>query len=291
MMGWKNLVRMAGALAFCLVCVLCGCESRVTSPTDGSFKNNVYTNRFFRIGTHIPQAWTILPRPSAAELQRGTTTALGGNKSAAAALLQSPGTVHHLLRARHLDQGKSIAILAEKISPTENQNGRDFLDLAAHVLTGEGKPLEQVNAIAPVKLAGREFHRLDLAGKFSGQIQYQSMLATLEKGHALMIVAAAKSEAGVDQVLAEVGLAVTKIRTPEPLWVREIRLQGISGTAERRLALINGKTFASGDSDTVKTVLRTATIRCVSVGPASARIKIDGVEGEQELQLLKVDRR
>jgi len=234
----------------------------------------------------VPESWTILPRPSAGEVQRGTETLLGGNKSEAATLMQSPNVVHHLLRARHLALGKSIAVLAEKISPTDNQDGKDFLNLTVHVLTGAGKPLQQVNAIAPVKLAGRDFHRLDMAGKIAGQIQYQGMFVTLEQGHALMIMASAKSEEGVDQVLAEVGMSVTKVRTPEPLWVREIRLQGISGNGARRLALINGKTFAAGESNTVKTALRTAAVRCVSVGPASARIRIDGVEGEQELQLV-----
>ena len=285
--GKTKLVRLAIATALCLLCVSCNYGSKTASPTDASFKNNIYTNRFFGMGMRIPDSWTVLPKPSVREVRKGAEVMLGGNKVAVAALMDGPPNVHHLLRVKHLDSGKSIGLFAEKINPLENQDGGDFLNLTAKVLTGAGKPLRQINAISRVRLAAREFHRLDLGGNFAGQVQYQGMFVRLEKDYALMLTAVAQSEEGLEQALADVGLPLTKLAAPQPLWVQEIRLQGISGTGERRLALINGRTFGPGESNTVKTVLRTAKIHCLAVEQASAKIRIDGVEGERELKFVK----
>ena len=53
---------------------------------------------------------------------------------------------------------------------------------------------------------------------------------------------------------------------PEPSYVRQIRLTGLSGTPPRRLAMINGKTLGAGESAALKIDARPLVISCVSTG-------------------------
>jgi hypothetical protein len=72
---------------------------------------------------------------------------------------------------------------------------------------------------------------------------------------------------------------------PEPAWVRQIKLGGISGTPDHRLAIINGKTFGAGDVATVKITGKGVTIHCLAIGESSVSISMDGIDGKRELQL------
>jgi transglutaminase-like putative cysteine protease/thioredoxin-related protein len=66
---------------------------------------------------------------------------------------------------------------------------------------------------------------------------------------------------------------------------RMLRLNGISGSAPNRLAIINGKTLAAGESASVKADGRSFTVHCVSIGERSASVSIEGVNGTTELEL------
>jgi hypothetical protein len=126
-----------------------------------------------------------------------------------------------------------------------------------------------------------------------GARQHQALFATIEKGYALVIMVGAKSPAEVDQVLSKIGLveqavaqpaaSVPNVRNagspPSPLSLAQFRLQGIGGPAERRLAIINGKTFAKGDAATIKTAAKTVVVRCIDIGESSATVTIEGVTG------------
>ena len=72
---------------------------------------------------------------------------------------------------------------------------------------------------------------------------------------------------------------------PEPAWVQKIKLNGISNAPGHRLAIINGKTFASGDSGMVKISGKTISIRCVEITDHTATIAIEGIEGHKNLTL------
>jgi hypothetical protein len=76
-------------------------------------------------------------------------------------------------------------------------------------------------------------------------------------------------------------------RMPEPSWVKEIKLQGTSGTGEKRLAIINGRTFQKGDTLEVKAGNRSGKVQCLDVGESSALVSIEGLEGQRELKLDK----
>jgi hypothetical protein len=72
---------------------------------------------------------------------------------------------------------------------------------------------------------------------------------------------------------------------PEPAWVRQIKLGGISGTPDHRFAIINGKMFETGDVATVKITGKGVTIHCLEIGESSVSISIDGINGTRVLQL------
>ena len=72
---------------------------------------------------------------------------------------------------------------------------------------------------------------------------------------------------------------------PEPSWVKQIKLNGISGTPERRLAIINGKTLQTGDHTSLKLGEKTVTVRCVEIRQGSVVISIDGLDGAREVKL------
>lgn len=64
-----------------------------------------------------------------------------------------------------------------------------------------------------------------------------------------------------------------------------LRLNGISGVPPHRLAIINGKTLAAGESAFLKLDGRELTVRCLSIGDNSASLSIDGISGTTDLEL------
>ncbi len=79
--------------------------------------------------------------------------------------------------------------------------------------------------------------------------------------------------------------AAPQIQTAKDTLPTQLRLNGLSGVAPHRLAIINGKTVAPGESAVIKLADQTVTLRCVSVGDKSATVAIDGVNGTKELNL------
>lgn len=79
----------------------------------------------------------------------------------------------------------------------------------------------------------------------------------------------------------------TKDELPEPAWVKQIQLKGVSGSSSRRLALINGKTFEAGDKSSIKVSGKAVKVHCVEVKESSAVISIEGINGTRELRISK----
>jgi hypothetical protein len=56
----------------------------------------------------------------------------------------------------------------------------------------------------------------------------------------------------------------------------ELRLNGISGTADRRLAIINNRTFETNEEAEVHTNQGRARIRCLEIKADSVRVQVGG---------------
>jgi hypothetical protein len=76
-----------------------------------------------------------------------------------------------------------------------------------------------------------------------------------------------------------------KDELPEPSWVQHIRLSGLSGPSDRRLAIINGATFSTGETATVKLVGKTVKVRCLEIRDKSVLVEIEGFDKPRELYL------
>ncbi len=75
------------------------------------------------------------------------------------------------------------------------------------------------------------------------------------------------------------------VALPEPAYVKDIKLSGLGGTPPRRLAMINGKTLAEGESTIVRVAAREVPIRCVRIKERSALVTIGDMSETRELLL------
>lgn len=70
----------------------------------------------------------------------------------------------------------------------------------------------------------------------------------------------------------------TNLQTASPAVVVELHLNGISGTAEHRLAIINNRTFGIGEEGEVTANSGRVRITCKDIKPDSVRVLINGEE-------------
>jgi hypothetical protein len=79
-----------------------------------------------------------------------------------------------------------------------------------------------------------------------------------------------------------------KDELPEPSWVQQIKLSGLSGPADRRLAIISGTTFSQGETASVKVAGKAVKLRCLEIRDKSALVEIVGLSKPRELTLADV---
>lgn len=72
-----------------------------------------------------------------------------------------------------------------------------------------------------------------------------------------------------------------------PTFLKDLKLQGLSGSEQRRLALISGQTFEVGEAGRVKIGDMWVSLRCLEITTNSARVEVEGVNAPVELQLGK----
>jgi hypothetical protein len=72
---------------------------------------------------------------------------------------------------------------------------------------------------------------------------------------------------------------------PEPAWLQQIKLSGISGLPGHRLAIINNKTFGTNDQMSVEIGSKTVSVRCLEIHESSVVISIEGMDVTRELKL------
>jgi hypothetical protein len=72
---------------------------------------------------------------------------------------------------------------------------------------------------------------------------------------------------------------------PEPAWVAQIKLTGVSGPANARLAIINNQTFAMGDTGILRLAGKSVQVHCLEVRDKSALVRITGLVFPKQLML------
>lgn len=86
----------------------------------------------------------------------------------------------------------------------------------------------------------------------------------------------------VEKYLTAPGAAV---EMPELSFVGKLKLSGISGPVNHRLAMINNHTFEAGEEGQIKIEGRVVKIRCLEIRPDSVLIKAESVEKVKELRI------
>jgi hypothetical protein len=90
---------------------------------------------------------------------------------------------------------------------------------------------------------------------------------------------------GQKRVAAFTPRRITTDDLPEPSWLQQLRLSGLSGPPDQRLAIINGVTISKGETVTVKVEGRTVRIRCLEIRDKSVLVQIEGLNKSRELAL------
>jgi hypothetical protein len=72
---------------------------------------------------------------------------------------------------------------------------------------------------------------------------------------------------------------------PDPAWVQKIKLHGISGAADHRLAIINHQTFEKGDEMALKIDGKSVKVTCLEIRDSSVSVSIEGIDGARELKM------
>src|ERR1700710_1383374 len=70
---------------------------------------------------------------------------------------------------------------------------------------------------------------------------------------------------------------------PAPAWLNQIKLSGLSGATDQRLALINRKTFSEGEARNLKIADKTVVVKCLEIRPQSVLIQIEDLPNLYEL--------
>jgi len=66
---------------------------------------------------------------------------------------------------------------------------------------------------------------------------------------------------------------------PEPAFLKQIKLNGITGIGNNRLAMINGKPLGVGEQGSIKVANHSLNIRCVSIQDTAVKITVENYSG------------
>ena len=72
---------------------------------------------------------------------------------------------------------------------------------------------------------------------------------------------------------------------PTPVWLSQIKLSGVNGTPDQKLATINGKNFAAGEAYELKLKGRTVRVQCLEIQDQSVLVKVQDLPTPYALTL------
>ena len=124
----------------------------------------------------------------------------------------------------------------------------------------------------------------DLAGQGIG-FSIPSITGQSTKNSAILHMDADQIAEAKLRVAAFVPHQAEKTDQPEPVWVRKIKLNGISGLSSHRLAVIGNQTFQEGEGGNLKIEGNSVSIKCLTIGDTSVTILIGGIDGTRTLTL------
>ncbi len=88
-------------------------------------------------------------------------------------------------------------------------------------------------------------------------------------------------------VLLTFALVVTSAlaQPAAPVWLSQLKLSGLNGVGDQRLAVINGKTFSRGEAYDLKVGRKIVSVKCLEIGEDSVLVQIQDLPGAYALTL------
>lgn len=81
------------------------------------------------------------------------------------------------------------------------------------------------------------------------------------------------------------GFSHASAQLPAPAWLNKIKLTGRSGSDDHRLAVINNKTFSTGEANVLKVAGKAVTVKCLEIREETVLVQIQGLSGPCELTM------
>ena len=170
-------------------------------------------------------------------------------------------------KAALADEALKWAMLAANQGDTRGQ-----ADLADMYLEGKFVKQDLIEAYKWGELSSR-----------GSLIETATITGQSVRNNAILKMSEEQISEGHKRVAAFTPHQITKADIPDPSWVRKVKLEGISGATNHRLAIICGKTFAKGDETAVKIDGKNFMVRCLDIRESSVDVSIAGIEGAREL--------
>ena len=108
-------------------------------------------------------------------------------------------------------------------------------------------------------------------------------VGTVTRDAAILKMSPAQIAEGKKRVAAFVPHAAKIEEAPEPAWEGQVKLTGLSGSRDQRLAILNGKTFAQGEKGEVKASGKVIQIHCLEIRDNSAVVEVEGYKKPIEI--------
>ncbi|HOW80857.1 MAG TPA: hypothetical protein PK406_15555, partial [Verrucomicrobiota bacterium] len=101
-----------------------------------------------------------------------------------------------------------------------------------------------------------------------------SIVPDVDRNNLILKMTQEQIQEGERRAKAFVPHKTTVDELPEPAFVKQIKLNGIMGTGNNRLAMINGKSLGVGEQGSIKVADRSLNIRCVSIQDTAVKITV-----------------
>jgi TonB family protein len=162
-------------------------------PSDGSFSEGRYSNRFFGFTYSIPPGWTYYSPEAMAEMSNSTAEKLSGSNAAEREKFAASASrtyklfmlSRHPLGTRGKDTG---VIMLETVNLSDSPqvvSGKEYLLSLQRVAEHFKGPLQFSGEPVEIRVAGRQFYRLDGQGSSPDGPLYHATLATVLQGYVL----------------------------------------------------------------------------------------------------------
>ncbi|MEC0242189.1 hypothetical protein P4H66_20500 [Paenibacillus dokdonensis] len=188
-------------------------DKKTKKTADGGYvKDGIYTNDYFGLTVQMPKEWEVQGQDAMQDvMQTGKDIIANGDDDKQAALDEAEQKIlNFFLTSKYpmneQDINPSVISNAEKVSPLQVRNGKQYLEASQAMLKTTELPYE-FDEIKTVNLGGKDFHMMTATLKGNGITLNQRYYSTLTDGYAVNFISTYfddASKAETDKVIQSV---------------------------------------------------------------------------------------